>query len=329
MNEHADDASESATRAGKPLRYPIRAVSRLTGLSVDTLRAWERRHAVVTPIRDERGRLYSEADVERLSLLHQLVERGHAIGRVASLGTEELRALRSRGPDTLPYLGPAPAPLDLTPLLEATERYDGQALRRELARLAAILPARSLARQVALPLLRRVGEAWHAGKVSAAQEHLVTAELRALIGSLARLHAVSDGAPRLILTTPPGEHHEMGTLAAALLASGSGFLACYFGPDLPAADVIAAARRIAPRAVVLGYTGATGGAEAVQALVQVARGLPAGVECWIGGPGAASAAGALAGTRALLLEDLDAYEHHLARLLGRAPLAPPAERPAG
>ena len=37
-------------------RYPIGAVSVLTGLTVDTLRAWERRHRVVTPSRDDRGR---------------------------------------------------------------------------------------------------------------------------------------------------------------------------------------------------------------------------------------------------------------------------------
>ena len=29
-------------------RYPIRAVAKMTGLSVDTLRAWERRYEVVS-----------------------------------------------------------------------------------------------------------------------------------------------------------------------------------------------------------------------------------------------------------------------------------------
>jgi DNA-binding transcriptional MerR regulator len=28
-------------------RYPIRAVSKLTGIGIDTLRAWERRHGAV------------------------------------------------------------------------------------------------------------------------------------------------------------------------------------------------------------------------------------------------------------------------------------------
>src|SRR5512138_1466617 len=79
--------------AMNPLRYPIRAVSKLTGISVDTLRAWERRYRVVEPERDERGRMYSEQDVERLRLLRAAIERGHAIGRVAVLATDDLRAL--------------------------------------------------------------------------------------------------------------------------------------------------------------------------------------------------------------------------------------------
>jgi len=35
--------------------YPIRAVSKLTGLSVDTLRAWERRYRAIVPRRNTLG----------------------------------------------------------------------------------------------------------------------------------------------------------------------------------------------------------------------------------------------------------------------------------
>jgi MerR family transcriptional regulator, light-induced transcriptional regulator len=311
----------------KPLRYPIRAVSKLTGISVDTLRAWERRYAVVEPERDERGRLYSEADVERLRLLRQLVEQGHAIGRVAALTSEELRALLTRGPDPVPYDGPSPAaPTDLGALVAAVDRFDAPVLRRELSRLAAILPARTLAREVALPLLQHVGEGWHDGRYSVAQEHLVTAELRSLIGALARLHAVPEGAPRLLLATLTGEQHELGTLVAALVASGSGFQALYLGPGLPPVEVVGAARRVAPRAVVLGFTGVESAPEGLAALAEVARTLPAAVECWVGGAGAVVAARSLPGGRVLLLEDLDAYERHLGRLRGRDTGVVPASR---
>ena len=73
-------------------RYRIGAVARLTGISPDTLRIWERRYAAVSPQRSPRGgRLYSPGDVERLRLMKQLVDGGDAIGAVANLDTEALR----------------------------------------------------------------------------------------------------------------------------------------------------------------------------------------------------------------------------------------------
>jgi MerR family transcriptional regulator, light-induced transcriptional regulator len=296
----------------KPLRYPIRAVSKLTGISVDTLRAWERRYQVVEPERDDRGRLYSDADVARLKLLREAVERGHAIGRVASLSTEDLEALLSR-PGAVSEPAFASAPADLSALQDAVDAFDATALRRELSRLAAVLPARALAREVALPFLHLVGEAWHEGKLSVAQEHLVSAELRSLIGALARLQPVAEGAPRLVFATPEGEQHELGTLVASLVASGMGFGALYLGPSLPASELVAAARRVQPRAVVLGYTGRESAPAAAAAIAALAQELPEGVELWIGGAGAADAR-AGSPDRAVALEDLDAFEKALSRL---------------
>ena len=72
--------------------YRIGAVSRLTGLTADTIRAWERRHHAVRPVRSEGGtRLYSESDVSRLQLLKALGERGEPIGAIARLSESALR----------------------------------------------------------------------------------------------------------------------------------------------------------------------------------------------------------------------------------------------
>ena len=73
-------------------RYRIGAVARLTGVSPDTLRIWERRYGAVSPQRSPRGgRLYSPEDVARLRLMKQLVDAGDAIGEVATLNSEALQ----------------------------------------------------------------------------------------------------------------------------------------------------------------------------------------------------------------------------------------------
>ena len=87
--------------------YRIGAVARLTGISPDTLRMWERRYAVVEPRRTPKGgRLYSQQDVTRLTMIKTLVDSGHAISTVANLPLEELnRRLNNAQPANLPPMG--------------------------------------------------------------------------------------------------------------------------------------------------------------------------------------------------------------------------------
>lgn len=74
-----------------PTTFKIGAVSRITNIPVDTLRIWERRYSVVVPIRsDNSDRLYQREDINRLTLLKMLVDRGHSIGSIAKLSNEEL-----------------------------------------------------------------------------------------------------------------------------------------------------------------------------------------------------------------------------------------------
>ena len=71
--------------------FKIGAVSRITNIPVDTLRIWERRYSVVVPIRSNNAdRLYKSDDINRLTLLKMLVDRGHAIGSIAPLTNDKL-----------------------------------------------------------------------------------------------------------------------------------------------------------------------------------------------------------------------------------------------
>ena len=81
-----EDWSQPAFRSG--------AVARMAGMPVSTLRIWEQRYQAVGPSTAPSGhRLYSAADVERVTLLRRLTENGHAIGLLAGLDTEQMRKL--------------------------------------------------------------------------------------------------------------------------------------------------------------------------------------------------------------------------------------------
>lgn len=78
------------------VKFRSGAAARLAGIPVETLRVWERRYSVVGPRLSPRGqRLYSLADVRRLSLIKQLVDAGNSIGAIAALSLEALISARN------------------------------------------------------------------------------------------------------------------------------------------------------------------------------------------------------------------------------------------
>lgn len=75
-------------------QYNIGAVARLTQIHAETIRVWERRYELVVPERTDTGRrVYSEGDIERLLLVKQLTELGHAVSGLADLSNDSLKEL--------------------------------------------------------------------------------------------------------------------------------------------------------------------------------------------------------------------------------------------
>jgi DNA-binding transcriptional MerR regulator len=305
----------SARPAASPARYPIRAVSKLTGLSVDTLRAWERRYGAVVPTRGERGRLYTDADVARLRLLHLAVEAGHSVGTIAALSDRELRHLGT--PAARPAGADETRTVDTSAVKAALLTLDSAGVDREVSRLAAVLSPIELVRDALLPVLRDVGDSWNAHRGGIAVEHLMSSTIQHLFGSFLRLYGRRPSAVRLLFATPAGDHHEIGILSAAMLAAARGLAVSYVGPNLPAGDIIDAVRASSARVLVLGLTFSLNVVVRDQDLRLIVDAIPPEVELWLGGRDARRYQD-VAGARGIVLDDFDAYVDELERLETRA-----------
>ena len=308
--------------SGRPAgqaRYPIRAVSKLTGIGIDTLRAWERRYGAVTPTRDDRGRMYTEADVARLRLLNGAVEEGHSIGRLAALSNDQLRDLCAEAAAAVPAAVPTRrTPLETTALLTALREYDAVGLDQELSRLAAVLRPLDLLQDVLMPVLTQVGDDWHRGRTRIAHEHLMSSTMRNLLGAFLRLYARRESSVRLVFATPSGERHEIATLGAAMLAASAGLGVSYLGADLPAREIVASVEPAGAGVLVLGLTTAVADKVRERELKTIVRELPDAVELWAGGRGAERHASIIR-PRGLILSDYNSYQQELVRLGGRVP----------
>jgi DNA-binding transcriptional MerR regulator len=137
--------------------YSIKAVSQATGLTVETLRAWERRYRVVVPRRDDMGRrIYGPDDVLRLRRLREATERGHPIGRLARLDEPGLvDLLHQPGAQATPV--PAPSAFAQR-ILAAAERYSSVECEQALTLAISLLSPAQLIDEVLEPLMRTIGE---------------------------------------------------------------------------------------------------------------------------------------------------------------------------
>jgi len=137
--------------------------------------------------------------------------------------------------------------------------------------------------------------------------------MRNLLTGILRSRSAS-ATPTILLATPAGERHEFGLLLAGLLVADSGLRLCYLGTDLPAAEVVDAARRAKATVVGLGLVNGDNQRTAIAEVRRVERDLPAATELWLGGRAAAAAVAHVGATRALVLDQLPIIEAELSRV---------------
>lgn len=295
-------------------------VAMRTGLSPHVIRVWERRYGAVQPARTgTQRRLYSENEVERLSLLRAVTEGGHSIGTVAKLPTAKLRELvghehandkASPTPSvTVPALAPPLAEHDtaagiLTECVTAMKSLDAPALDAAMRRGLVALGNQGLLRLVVGPLVQSTGEMWREGEITAAHEHFVSAAMRTFLGRTAGGFGESGGAPLVVVGTPTGQIHELGALLAGATAANLGWRVVYLGASLPAAEIAGAALQRGARAVALSLVYPEDDPSLEKELSSLRELLPEGTALLIGGRAAAAYSRGIEKIGARLVGDL-------------------------
>jgi MerR family transcriptional regulator, light-induced transcriptional regulator len=227
---------------GEVLR--IGELSKRVGASPELLRAWERRYGLMRPARSAGGlRLYSPADVERVSLMQRHLAAGMAAAEAAALAVRDT----ADGEAARSALGPAAMREELAETLDAFDEPRAQAI---LDRLLALATVETLLSEVIIPYLRELGERWERGEASIAQEHFASGVLRGRLLGLARGWGLGLG-PLAVLACVPGEQHDLGLIAFGLALRSHGWRIVDLGPDSPIDTVTDVSDRLEPTLVVL------------------------------------------------------------------------------
>lgn len=279
--------SRTKTPKGRP-EAPISTVERETGLSKDTLRVWERRYGFPLPRRNSQGeRMYPPEQIEKLRIISRLLDRGMRPAQLMKVPLKELIA-RAQAPGPLAaearHGAASPAPgSGLSEALEYLKRYDEAGLRAQLSRALLRLGLQRFAIEFVAPLNELVGEAWARGELAVSQEHMYTEQMQHLLRQ--GIVSIQPGAPEpsVMLTTLPGEEHQLGILMAHACLAAEGAQCLSLGVQTPAMDIAEAARRREVDAIGLSFSEALKLNVAYGMLQDLRAIVPAGIEIWAGG----------------------------------------------
>jgi len=236
---------EVQTGNEEPL-YNIGLVSRMTGISMATLRAWERRYGFPDLERTEgRHRLYSERDILRLRWVKDRIEEGMQTA-------QSINALRHQ--ESSGHIINIEQPSYLTVEnkyisqdyidIFSNRLYDALVIRRDMRLaddifndvLAFISPEEIILHGIP-PVLAKIGEGWASGEVSISREHLASNYLRQRL----LLWMLTGPPPQIkqpiILACAPGEWHEGSLLILGAILRRRRYPVAYLGQSVPVTDL--------------------------------------------------------------------------------------------
>lgn len=295
-----------------PDLHSIGDVARITGISPETLRIWERRYGRPEAVRLPSGhRRYTDEHVNWLRRVAEALAHGHRPNKVIPLDESGLDALLGDVADD-----------DTTS--EEIDRLMGWLLDFRAMEIRAALearwdpenPARFFTHRLT-PFLRAIGRGWTEGKVEIRHEHFASEIVIDLLRRLRAGFPPPRKGPAVLLTTLEGERHGLGLQMAALLCAARGIPFHLLGVDTPDDDIAAAANELEDvRVVGISVSLGSGGVDTDRRLASLRSKLPADIRIIVGGEGAR---GVRRGPRGVeYVEDFDAWEKALVELTAAA-----------
>lgn len=243
-------------------RYRIQAVAQRTGVAAATLRAWERRYGIPTPVRtDTAYRTYSDSDVELVEEMCRLCNSGLSPAEAANLLKERgqrevtVRLTETEAPDdTLTTEVSDIHEAIVRRLVAGVRSMNIAAIEAELIHARGLGSGLRIFERVLRPALETVGQLWHDGEISIGHEHLATEMITTTARDLLRL-AQPSGTERLaLLACFADEAHTAPLYGTGLRLAGWGCRVAILGALTPPAALAPAVKRLKPTLVGLSVT---------------------------------------------------------------------------
>lgn len=229
--------------------FPIREVSRLTGVNPVTLRAWERRYGLIQPTRTDSGhRLYSQADIEAVRSILAWIERGVAVSKVDKILAKS-HAIKSAGAPVYEEVSASEWGEWQAQLRRVISAFDESGLDRLYGQVFSSYPLPVVFQDILMPLwqeyLLRQDEYGQTSEWLFLDTFLRARTLQRLQVMRAQIDE------RVLLAALPGHCRELELLVAGLLLGGGDVAVTVLGLGQPLEELALVCEKMRPQALVL------------------------------------------------------------------------------
>lgn len=239
--------------------YPIRTVSSVTGVNAVTLRAWERRHGLISPQRTPKGhRLYSIQDIERIQQILALLEQGISIGRIRGVLEQDLSPATASTPS--PVVTPQAASPRITAdawrdyryrMEHAVRQFSTRRLEKVYGDAMSLFPPQQVICRLIHPLNQALAQHTAQGAEAEAESRFFQAWACQALCSRLRHELHHGSGPLLGIAPLPHEADHLELLMLSLLLAIRGLRVTRLSGPVSLAAIESLSRQVAPAGMVL------------------------------------------------------------------------------
>jgi len=237
----------------------LKAVLQETGLTADTLRAWERRYGLPTPERSPGGhRLYSHRDIEIIKWLISKQEDGLSISRAVDLWNDlttdnhdplaEEKNIQAINTSTFPSSGLENM---RNAWVQACMKFSESEAENVLNQAFSMYQVEQVCLEILQSGVAEVGNYWYMDQATVQQEHFASSLAMRRLDALLAATPLPYRTKTILVGCPPEEWHAFMPLMLTLFLRRRGLNTIYLGANVPQERFTETANFIKPNLVVL------------------------------------------------------------------------------
>jgi MerR family transcriptional regulator, light-induced transcriptional regulator len=254
----AKDSVSGANASFNKAKYSIKDLERLSGIKAHTIRIWEQRYNLLSPVRtDTNIRLYTDVELKQLLNIASLIKVGGKISHLSKLTNaeiaEKINLTHEKPTNEDVYLNS-----QADNLVIAMVDLNDQLFESTISNASKKFGFEKTMIHVIIPFLSKVGIMWRTGEVGVIQEHFISNLIRRkMIVAIDEVSSVENTSDDLyLLFLPEGELHELGLLFSNYLIKSKGKRIIYLGQTVPFDDVIKFCEQFNPKYLLTFFTAA-------------------------------------------------------------------------